>query len=159
VADIRAAVPGDLEACAGLIVRHEGGEPTRWRNAFANYLATPDHCSLVAVQNELVIGYGRSQHCDADAVEARPSLPAGWYLSGLVVSEDHRREGIGIALCKARIAWVAARAADVWFFTNVQNVRSRELHRRAGFREVAHFQSTEIDGGQGVLGHRPTSQQ
>lgn len=112
---------------------------------------------LVAVDDRNVVGYGHVRYQRGNPVRAEPAQPDGWYLSGVVVAVDYRRSGIGLALCEARVAWVTERAVEVWFFTNVRNVRSRELHKKAGFQEVSVFRSPELDGGEGVLGHRTTT--
>jgi GNAT superfamily N-acetyltransferase len=120
----------------------------RWvRSDGAIYVADVDHH---------VVAYGRAQFLAEGVVPAEPALPVGFYLLGIVVADDHRRSGIGRALCEARVAWVTERADDTWYFTNITNTASRSLHAAVGFAEVHTFESTELDGGRGVLGHLAT---
>jgi ribosomal protein S18 acetylase RimI-like enzyme len=155
VVAVRPASSDDLAACALLIADHDGGAVSDWLTRFEAAVADPEQCLLVAVLDDAVAGYGRVQRLAGNPVRAEPPLPDGWYLSGIVVSEAHRRTGLGLKLCEARVAWVAERAADVWFFINIRNANSRALHGRAGFSESFQFSSPQLDGGEGVLGHRP----
>lgn len=58
---------------------------------------------------------------------------AGWYLLGLVVDQGWRRRGIGEALTRTRMAWVAQRADHLYYFTAHGNRASQALHERLGF--------------------------
>ncbi|HTR71790.1 MAG TPA: GNAT family N-acetyltransferase [Mycobacteriales bacterium] len=153
---VRPATADDLGACCSLIAAYEGGEPADWLARFAKHLANPDGYLSVAVTDGQVIGYGRVEHQLGNPMAAEPRLPDGYYLSGIVVSEPRRRRGVGAALCAARIDWVAARAGEVWYFTNRDNIASRALHQQVGFQELRAFSSPHLDGGWGVLGHRRT---
>jgi ribosomal protein S18 acetylase RimI-like enzyme len=154
---VRPATADDLGACGYLIAAYEGGEPADWQELFAGHLANPDGCLSVAVKDGEVIGYGRVEHQRGNPMDAEPPLPDGYYLSGIVVSEPHRRRGAGAALCAARVGWVAARADEVWYLTNQKNTASRALHYQAGFQEVQEFSSPRLSGGWGVMGHRLTT--
>lgn len=153
---VRPATVEDLAACARLIASYEGGDPADWQQRFGDHLNDPEGWLSAAVEGRQIIGYGRVQHQVGNPMQADPPLPDGYYLSGIVVAEAHRNRGVGSALCEARIAWVASRADDVWFFTNRKNAASRALHQSVGFREVQEFGSRRLDGGCGVLGHRLT---
>jgi RimJ/RimL family protein N-acetyltransferase len=110
----------------------------------------------VAVDDDMVVGYGRVQFRDRGPRLARPDLPPGYYLSGIVVADSHRRQGIGTSLCQTRIDWVTPRAHDIWYFTNCLNTASRRLHKRMGFCEVLEFTSPALKGEYGVVGYRLT---
>ena len=62
--------------------------------------------------------------------------PPGYYLMGLVVRPDHRRQGVGAALTRARIDWILKRADAAWYFANARNAASIALHEPFGFEEV-----------------------
>jgi ribosomal protein S18 acetylase RimI-like enzyme len=149
----RLAGTHDLAACVRLATSHEGGDASFWESAFLGRLERVDAAVFVALRLERVVGYGYVAH-QAEARQTDPPLPSGYYLSGVVVREDCRRIGIGLALCDARLAWSAERTTDLWFFTNVTNEASRCMHRRAGFTETIEFTSPDLDGGRGILGRR-----
>jgi ribosomal protein S18 acetylase RimI-like enzyme len=62
--------------------------------------------------------------------------PAGWYLLGVVVHPKWRRRGIGAALTRERMRWVAQRATEIYYFTHRNNRASQALHERFGFVNV-----------------------
>lgn len=72
----------------------------------------------------------------------------------MVVIPQWRRYGAGEALTKARLAWVAERADEVWYYANASNAVSLALHAAAGFEEVTREFSVpgvSFEGGVGVL--------
>jgi ribosomal protein S18 acetylase RimI-like enzyme len=80
--------------------------------------------------------------------------PAGYYLAGLLVAPAYRRRGIGERLTRARMAWVALRGTETWFFANAANRASLLLHQGLGFREVTRdftYPGVTFTGGVGVL--------
>lgn len=61
-----------------------------------------------------VVGYGRAHRFEA-APDAPPSTtPDGFYLVGLGISDGYRREGLGLAITKVRLRWIADRALKAW---------------------------------------------
>lgn len=153
---VRAAQTVDLDAVARLAVLHRvGGSPADFLDRFIQDLGSDERCLVVSVKEEAVVGYGRAWWFEPDPDQPANGAPRGYYLLGLVVHPDHRREGIGGALTAARIAWVRERGADhVWYFTNAKNEASQDLHRRFGFREVTRdfvFPGVSFDGGVGIL--------
>lgn len=85
---------------------------------------------LLARAGRRSVGFGEVVHL------SHPSLPEGWYLSGLVVAPDWRRRGIGDRLTKERLDWIAARAPRAYYFANSRNGATIDLHARFGFREI-----------------------
>ena len=65
-----------------------------------------------------------------------------------------RPSGAGEALTRARIAWVAERATEVWYYANAGNRASLALHAALGFEEVTReftVVGVSFEGGVGVL--------
>jgi ribosomal protein S18 acetylase RimI-like enzyme len=84
----------------------------------------------------------------------RIGLPEGWYLGGVVVDPLQRRRGIGARLTRERLAWIAARAGQAYYFVNERNRASIDLHARLGFRELARdirVTGLTFTGGVGLL--------
>ena len=63
------------------------------------------------------------------------SAPAGWYLLGVIVHPDFRRRGVGLALTRSRLEWIAGHSDRAYYFANVRNLVSIEMHRKLGFVE------------------------
>jgi len=152
---VRPAVAADLPAAARLAVAERAGQPAAWRARFAADLADPDVCLLVALHRGQVAGYGRVSRFEPGPDAPVNVAPAGYYLTGLLVAPGYRRLGLGERLTRARMAWAATRATEIWFFANAANQASLRLHQRLGFREVARdfvYPGVTFAGGVGVLG-------
>lgn len=151
---IRPATRTDLPAIARLAMLHGGGGHAHWQARFAGDLTRPDTCLLVAGDHGHITGYGRALRF-APPPAAPPSLaPAGYYLAGLVVHPDHRGQGTGEQITRARMAWAATRAPEIWYFTNATNYPSQRLHRRLGFSEITRdftYPGVTFTGGTGIL--------
>jgi ribosomal protein S18 acetylase RimI-like enzyme len=110
-----------------------------------------EHRLVVAEVDEMILGYGRAGVFEPEPDAAADTAPRGYYLTGVFVSHDQRRGGIGAALTQARLDWIGERADEAWFFANARNVASIELHLRFGFEEVTRrfsFPGLTFDGGE-----------
>ena len=151
---IRPAAVADLPAAARLAVDERGGEHTHWRARLAADLADQHACLLVAETDGRVLAYARARRFDPPPDAPANVAPAGYYLAGLLVAPEYRRRGLGERLTRARMAWTAARATEIWFFANAANRASLLLHQRLGFREVTRdftYPGVTFTGGVGVL--------
>lgn len=153
---LRLATAADLPAIADLIVLHSGGDPAQRLASLVTELDRHPATShlFVATDTGKVAGFGRVQWFDPPA-DGPPNLtPPGYYLAGLVVGPAYRRRGLGEQLVRVRMAWTAARAPEIWYFTNATNQASLRLHERLGFHEVTRdftFPGVTFTGGVGVL--------
>jgi ribosomal protein S18 acetylase RimI-like enzyme len=171
---VRPAAAADLPALARLAVAERGGQPADWQARFAAELADPDACLLLAQSGAQsggqsgaqsggqsggpVAGYGRARRFAPPPGAPANVAPAGYYLTGLLVSPAWRRLGIGEQLTRARMAWAATRAPEIWFFANAANIASLRLHQQLGFREVTRdftYPGVTFTGGAGVLCRAP----
>ena len=100
---IRRAAPSDLDACALLISDHTSGEFEDWRSRFEKDLANPQRHFLVATIDDVVVAYGHTTFHTRTSDNEADASPSGYFLSGLLVSPGHRREGLGTLLTVARI--------------------------------------------------------
>jgi ribosomal protein S18 acetylase RimI-like enzyme len=133
---IRLGAERDVDACVRLVVALGAGEEAVWRQTLSRTVRDGKHRALfVAEAHGQIAGYGRVVYVDADP-QVEGAAPAGWYLLGLVVDRAWRRRGIGEALTRARIAWVAERSPRVYYFTGRGNLASQALHQRLGFTEM-----------------------
>jgi ribosomal protein S18 acetylase RimI-like enzyme len=151
---IRPATIADLPGAVHLAVAGRGGEHVQWRARFAADVADPDACLFLAETGGQVAAYGRARRFDPPPDAPANIAPAGYYLTGLLVAPEYRRQGIGEQLTRARMAWTAARAAEIWFFANAANRASLLLHHGLGFREVTRdftYPGVTFTGGVGVL--------
>jgi ribosomal protein S18 acetylase RimI-like enzyme len=152
---VRDAVEGDLEPCVALAQRAAPERaPDDWRRELGGDLEMSDQRLVVANADGAIIGYGRARLFVPASDAPADTAPRGYYLTGMYVSPDHRRLGAGTALIRSRLAWIAERDPDAWYFANAQNAGSIELHRRFGFQEVSRafsFPGVTFDGGEGIL--------
>jgi len=133
---IRPGAECDVEACVRLVVALGAGEDDAWRRTLMRTVRDGQRRALfVADADGQVVGYGRVV-CIAADPQVAGAAPAGWYLLGLVVDQAWRRRGIGEALTRARMAWVAERSPRVYYFTGRGNLASQALHERLGFTEM-----------------------
>ena len=109
---------------------------------------------VVPLRGEKIAGFGRIGYfeppTDAPANVASP----GWSLGGVIVDPVYRRQGMGDVLTRHRLAEIATRANQVFYFVNAQNRASIDLHHRLGFVEISRdfwYQAVSFTGGVGVL--------
>ncbi len=148
--DVRPATIADVPSLAALRVERGDAGPEAAREFFEYLLerARIGHARVLAATSRgTIAGYGALDFL------ARPPLPAGWYLGGVVVTPSMRRCGIGARLTKARLDWIAARASEAYYFVNERNRASIDLHATFGFRE--HTRDIRVPGIQfaGGVGH------
>ena len=162
---VEPALPADVPAIARIIRDRDGGTIARHQASLESQLADggPDDSRrwhiLAARDGERdgrVVAYGRSHYFvpPADAPGSPPQSPEGWYLAGLVVEPACRRCGLGHALTRRRLEWLAGRTREVYYFASARNGATIDLHRRLGFVEVTrdfHFPGVEFTGGVGIL--------
>jgi ribosomal protein S18 acetylase RimI-like enzyme len=159
---IAQAVAGDEAGIARVMQQREGlshGEACgRARRSIA--LPALTDLLLVARVGADVAGYGRvrfvTRQAQVSTVQGNGnSHPAGWYLMGVIVDPSVRRRGIGAALTRERLKWVAERADEAFYFASSLNRASIDLHHRFGFEEIGRgfqFPGARFSGGgTGVL--------
>ena len=81
-------------------------------------------------------------------------MPPGWYLVGVIIGPAYRRRGVASELTRVRLAWIAQRARQAYYFANSVNRATIDLHARLGFRQVCRdftFPNARFSGGVGVL--------
>lgn len=147
---IRTARPNDLARVVG-IERLAGRDPSpRFARTIGAAIDDPDRLVLTAALDDEVVGWAATLHWPlADGV-----APAGQYLTGVTVMPSCRRRGVGRSLISARMAWIAERADEAYFFANAGNLASLGAHRGWGFEEIARgpaFRGVSFDGGVGLL--------
>jgi ribosomal protein S18 acetylase RimI-like enzyme len=155
---IRAAETSDLATLAMIAAEREGTTQDVQLESFQRQLtrhqAADRFIILVADVHGSVVGYGKCCfHTPADDAPANIAAK-GWYLMGVIVAPEFRRRRVAHQLTQARLQWLACRASKAYYFANVQNRVSIELHRQFGFDEVTRdfsFPNTTFTGGVGVL--------
>ena len=154
---IRPAAAGDLVHVSSIAAERDGSCISRWYPVFQKFFARcldDDGLLLVAELDTQVVGYGRAAYLTHKSDAPANTIPEGWYLTGVVVSPEYRRAGIGLALTQARVDWIANRATTIYYFANVLNRASLDLHSRLGFVELTRdFRApgVEFSGGTGLL--------
>lgn len=147
---VREARPDDVDAVAALGALRNGGSLDTWRARVARQVGRRKRQRLfVAETAGRVIGYAWVKH-----VRGATGAPDGWYLLGIVVDPEWRRRGVGTALTRARLAFIAERAGEAFYAANAQNAASVDLHAPFGFVEQSRdfaLPRVSFDGGQGVL--------
>lgn len=140
-----ADVPSAVELAARVLRVRPGDRGEQ----FASDITDDSRQMFVAKANGQVIAYGRVAEMAAD--EAGPGVPAGCYLSGVLVEPAWRRRGIATALTRARLRWVFARADEAFYVTGADNIASLHLHAALGFQELKRFGSERSAAGVDVL--------
>jgi ribosomal protein S18 acetylase RimI-like enzyme len=149
---VRPGLAADLAVCAELIVTRTGGPAERRRQLLLADLEQPDRYVAVACADSEVVGYGGVFH--HQFTPEHPAAPTGYYLIGLIVAPAWRRYGIGELLTLDRVRWVAERTDEVFYFANIANDATLDLHQRLGFSEVTRdftFPKAPMAPGAGVL--------
>ena len=134
---IEEATCDDLAAVADLIAQRERNDPQRHLQYLTTQIAEgPESCQIFFVRLETeLVAYARiSRH-------HYPDLPAGWYLTGLVIADDQQRRGIGRAITEHRLHWLRSRSdfdqiEQLYYFASSRNDASRDLHSHFGFTEI-----------------------
>jgi ribosomal protein S18 acetylase RimI-like enzyme len=151
---VRPAGAADVDALVELAIR-TGEDPETMRRRFESDLDIPERMLILATAAGQVAGYGRTLYFSPDDGALPYVAPAGFYLAGLLVAPSSRRQGLGRAITRARMAWAFERADEVWYFTSAGNRASIALHAELGFVEVTRdfsFPDVSFEGGSGVLG-------
>jgi len=152
---VRDARVGDVVSCTSLaLIASPGSDASIWHASFVEDIESPDRLLVVAERAGDVVAYGRVLRFEPEPDSPIDIAPAGYYLMGLVVHSDHRREGMGAALTQARIDWISRRATEVWYFANAHNAASIALHEAFGFEEVTRsffYPRVDFDRGEGIL--------
>ncbi len=151
--EVRSLEAADLVAVARVfaqredVTRHRAEEVvSRWADS------TPQRFVLVAEHHSQVQGYGKAEWLDPG--DTGGDAPAGWYLTGLVVTPSARRHGVGAALTEERIARLSLVTREVWYFANSHNQATIALHASLGFAlQTRDFNipGVTFEGGQGAL--------
>lgn len=148
---VKPAAPADVDAYAALRLERGDATEARARSVFDRLSRRGGEggaCVFVATVGDVAVGYGAAE------VLAAPTVPAGWYLGGVVVTERLRRRGIGALLTRERLAWIAERAPRAYYFVNERNRASIDLHAAFGFREIERdvkVPGVTFTGGVGLL--------
>jgi len=136
---VRPAEARDAGGVAALFVECDGGAFAPHREGFARAVAGIGGTEflVVAEADERIVGFGRIRRFEHPPACPADVAPDGWYLLGVQVSPAFRRAGIGTALTRVRLRWIARRADEAFYFTQAGNRASILLHRNLGFREIA----------------------
>jgi len=133
---VRVMGRADRDSCVALAVARDGGDPAVWAASFERNLAAEDRATFVALLEDRVVGYGTAGWFAPRAIDPGTSAPDGWYLLGLVVDPQVRRQGVGRRLTSVRLGWIKERADRAWYFVSSANPASIDLHREFGFELV-----------------------
>jgi ribosomal protein S18 acetylase RimI-like enzyme len=133
---IRNATPSDLDACALLISNHVSGESEEWRSRFEQDLANPRRLFLVATIDDSVVAYGHTTFHTRTSDNEANAGPGGYFLSGLLVSPAHRRQGLGTLLTSARIDELRQVTDVIYYRAESDNQATIDMHSQLGFKEV-----------------------
>ena len=155
---IRPALLTDAAELGRIEAVREGGDAapyaSRLERAIVSFRTASEGLILAAQHSRRLVGIAKIRHFVPSNDAPRNVAPAGWYLSGVIVVPEYRRRGIGRHLTEARLEWVAQRDQSAYYFSNVQNRVSIELHQQFGFVELTSdftYPGAMFEGGIGVL--------
>jgi len=152
---IRPAVSADVSELSRIEAARDGGDPAEFALRLESTLASTGHgMILVAQHGESLLGLGKVSYFSPAEDAPANVAPQGWYLSGVVVVPEYRGRGIGRSLTRARLDWIAERDRWAFYFANLRNRVSIELHQEFGFVELTRdftFPGVTFEGGVGAL--------
>jgi ribosomal protein S18 acetylase RimI-like enzyme len=149
------ATAQDVAGCVALAALVADGTSDQWAALFGREIGRSDRYLAVARTGDELVAYGRTAWFEPDPEAPANAAPAGYYLIGLVVDPSWRRRGVASAVTQARLAWIAQRASEAWYFADLTNPVSIRLHERAGFEAVTEdfwFPTVTDGGGSHLLG-------
>jgi ribosomal protein S18 acetylase RimI-like enzyme len=154
----------DVEALGRLFGHREGLDYQEAEARVRRWFDLPAGPNLLLVADNAgeLVGYGRAAFLAKPQLPGFEHVPAGWYLTGVIVDERFRRRGIGELLTERRLSWIFERAKVVYFFANSLNFASIDLHRRLGFEELQRgfsFPGAVFAGGGGGILYRALAKQ
>lgn len=136
---LRQAHAGDLKALAKLYAEYEGVEAQLARMRLDLVLQrarlTGRDLIVVALSQGQLVGYAKCSLLNRDRLLCHTPAPEGWYLTGVLVSPEARRCGVGSALVAHRLAWLSRMTDRVYYVASEDNLTSIALHQTFGFRE------------------------
>jgi ribosomal protein S18 acetylase RimI-like enzyme len=133
---VRAANDSDIDQCARLRANVDSGDVELWHERFASDLHNPTRRFLVADIGGTVVGYGHTVRHERSADAQRDSSPSGYFLAGLLVAPEYRRDGIGSRLTSARLEALSVETKTVFYLAEPENDATIGLHEKFGFEEV-----------------------
>jgi ribosomal protein S18 acetylase RimI-like enzyme len=155
---IRPATIADLAPLAAIEAERGNGQVDKYyaslASALSSWVAAGDGLVLTAEHAGRTVAIAKVRRFVPPLDAPANVAPAGWYLAGVIVAPEHRRRGIGHALTRKRLDWIAGRARAAYCFANSLNGPSIELHRRFGFVEQTRdftYPGVEFRGGIGIL--------
>ena len=153
--NVRRASASDLEACVALAcVAAQDRAASEWCEALGRDIDDPERHLVVATTGNGIIGYGRARLFEPQLDAPADTAPRGYYLTGVFVRPERRRNGVGHAITQVRLGWIGERADEAWFFANARNAASIQLHNEFAFEEVTRaffFPGLAFEGGEGIL--------
>ena len=109
-------------------------QPHIWRGSrsYSPAASPPKALVLAAEHGPSLVGIAKITRFSPPPDSPPNVAPAGWYLSGVIVAEDHRRRGIGRRLTQARLNWIAER--DRGAIDLLERAQSRQHRFAPGVR-------------------------
>jgi hypothetical protein len=94
----------------------------------------------VATIDDLVVAYGHTTFYARTSEDEAGASPSGYFLSGLLVSPGHRREGLRTLLTIVRIDELRQVTDIIYYRAEPDNQATIDMHSQLGFREVGTVQ-------------------
>ncbi|GAA2560629.1 ribosomal protein S18 acetylase RimI-like enzyme [Neomicrococcus aestuarii] len=109
-------------------------------------IADEDSLVVVAVdREESVVGWAKANYIPSSIAD-----PAGYYLTGVRVDDDHRRNGLAREMAGARLSWLRRRTDTVFASVPAPNQPARHYLSSLGFREIPQ-EEAPVQPGNSVL--------
>jgi GNAT superfamily N-acetyltransferase len=94
---------------------------------------------FMAFANDELVSYAGArfynQQTDENMYGTTALLPTGWYLRGIKVHPDWRRQGLARQMTQQRINWISKRSKTVSVFLDDENKVSLPMYYELGFVE------------------------
>ncbi|MEX0971030.1 MAG: GNAT family N-acetyltransferase [Paracoccaceae bacterium] len=112
----------------------------------AAFLGDPRHEMVLALLNDIPVGMGSA------VIMLHPDKPPAGFINEVGVHPDHRRRGIGSAICTTLFKQLRLRGcAGIWLATEHDNTAARGLYTRLEGRKTTEIVVYDWDGAMGAL--------
>lgn len=127
---VRQGKPADVPGIQALHQRDGFAPPAK---SFLERVMKDENSLIVVAEDRTgaVVGWAKTNF-----VPSSVTIPEGYYLSGIRVHDDHRREGIARELGAARLDWLRRRTSNVYASIPAPNQPARRYLGSLGFAEI-----------------------
>lgn len=104
---------------------------------FGRILSDPAHRLWIVREKGQAIGYAHAGPCELPHLDVTATCGE---LKRLYVRQDAQNGGLGTALLREALTWLAAPGRKLWVGVYAENHRAQRLYAQHGFRKVGEYE-------------------